>query len=54
VHVVSGLAAGDMVVTAGQIKLQDGTPVKVVPGPGQASIDGTKGASPEAEERARP
>lgn len=54
VHVVSGLAAGDVVVTAGQIKLQDGTPVKVVPGPGRASIDGTKGASPEAEERARP
>lgn len=31
IEIVSGLAAGDYVVTAGQIKLQDGAPVQIVP-----------------------
>lgn len=36
VEIVEGLAAGDIVVTAGQIRLRDGAPVRVVPagGPG--------------------
>ncbi|HZX31193.1 MAG TPA: efflux transporter periplasmic adaptor subunit, partial [Rhodocyclaceae bacterium] len=30
VEVVEGLAAGDMVVTAGQLKLKDGAPVRAI------------------------
>jgi membrane fusion protein (multidrug efflux system) len=30
VEIVEGLEAGDVVVTAGQIKIRDGAPVKVV------------------------
>jgi membrane fusion protein (multidrug efflux system) len=30
VEIVEGLAAGDQVVTAGQLKIRDGTPVSVV------------------------
>jgi membrane fusion protein (multidrug efflux system) len=35
VEIVEGLAPGDMVVTAGQIKLRDGSPVIVQPPPPQ-------------------
>ena len=42
IQVTGGLNPGDEVVTAGQIKLQDGAPVKVVPGPGAASGQGGK------------
>ena len=31
VEVVQGLAPGDIVVTAGQIKLRDGVPVSILP-----------------------
>ena len=51
VEVLEGLKAGDLVVTAGQLKIRDGAPVKVVePGGGQpagaggmAGMDGTGG-----------
>lgn len=52
VQITSGLAAGDTVVTAGQIKLRDGVPVMPVPpkgaggGPGAAGA-GTPGAAPQ-------
>jgi membrane fusion protein (multidrug efflux system) len=36
VQVSEGLAAGDSVVTAGQLKIQDGAPVAVVPSNGAA------------------
>ncbi len=37
VQVKSGLAAGDSVITAGQLKIQDGVPVAVVPAAGAAA-----------------
>lgn len=36
VEILEGLAAGDVVVTEGQIKLQDGMPVQLLPPPGEA------------------
>lgn len=38
VHIVSGLQPGDVVVTAGQIKLQPGTPVTLIPPVGGAPM----------------
>ncbi len=35
VEIVEGLAPGDVVVTAGQIRVRDGVPVRVAPPPGQ-------------------
>jgi membrane fusion protein (multidrug efflux system) len=49
VEIVSGLAAGDVVVTAGQIKLRDGVPVRMGTGddsPGAPAKVG-KAAPPE-------
>jgi membrane fusion protein (multidrug efflux system) len=36
VEILEGLAQGDVVVTAGQIRVRDGVPVRVAPPPGQA------------------
>jgi membrane fusion protein (multidrug efflux system) len=49
VQVLDGLSPGDMVVTAGQLKLRDGAPVTVVPAGGQgarapAAAEGAGGA----------
>ncbi len=48
VEIVSGLTAGDLVVSAGQLKLRDGTPVTVIEGGGAAaaSADARPLASP--------
>ncbi|MFZ5556124.1 MAG: efflux RND transporter periplasmic adaptor subunit [Pseudomonadota bacterium] len=43
VQVVSGLEAGDQVVTDGQLKLRDGAPVAVIGRPPAAASAGTKG-----------
>jgi membrane fusion protein (multidrug efflux system) len=51
-EILSGVAAGDVVVTAGQQRLRDGVPVSlrnVAPGP--ASVDAAKGASAPANAR---
>jgi membrane fusion protein (multidrug efflux system) len=44
VRVVGGIAEGDLVITAGQIKVQDGMPVQVAPPDGGAA--GAGGANP--------
>jgi len=44
VEVVEGLSPGDMVVTAGQLKVRDGSPVSVVPAPGSTPIAPRTGA----------
>ena len=49
VEVTQGLKAGDIVVTAGQPKLKDGAPVKVVEAPG--SSPSTAKTAPEAIEK---
>jgi membrane fusion protein (multidrug efflux system) len=57
VEVVAGLAAGDMVVSAGQLKLRDGTVVTVVGNGAPAVAGGTGGgaaSSPEKGDPARP
>jgi membrane fusion protein (multidrug efflux system) len=56
VQVLSGLGAGDMVITAGQIKLQPGTPVRVVPPGGGPPPDGKPpgGQPPGANPAGRP
>jgi membrane fusion protein (multidrug efflux system) len=54
VEVVEGLSAGDEVVTAGQLKLRDGAPVRAVggaaptaaPTPGRAAVSDDKAGSP--------
>jgi membrane fusion protein (multidrug efflux system) len=44
VEVIEGLKAGDLVVTAGQLKIRDGAPVKIVdPGAGQPPAAGMAG-----------
>ncbi|MBB5015467.1 efflux RND transporter periplasmic adaptor subunit [Rehaibacterium terrae] len=40
VEIVSGLSAGDVVVTAGQLKLRDGAQVVALPPPGAEAADG--------------
>ena len=40
VEVVSGLQAGDVVVTAGQIKLREGAAVRTGPSPGAPAVAG--------------
>lgn len=47
VEITGGLTAGDVVVTAGQIKLQPGAPVMVLPPPKQPA--GTAAAPPAAQ-----
>jgi hypothetical protein len=42
--VLDGVAEGDLVITAGQIKVQDGTPVQVVPPDG--GVAGAGAANP--------
>ena len=46
VEVVSGLAANDIVVTEGQIKLRDGAPVTVMPEPPSTAAPATPPAAP--------
>jgi membrane fusion protein (multidrug efflux system) len=50
VEIVSGLAAGDLVVSAGQLKLRDGIPVDVAEGaaPAKAAAETPERAKPEA------
>ncbi len=47
VEVLQGLKSDDMVVTAGQLKLRDGAPVKVVP-PAVAGLPAAKSTAPES------
>jgi membrane fusion protein (multidrug efflux system) len=56
VEIREGLAAGDIVVTAGQIRVRDGVPVRVAPPPGQppAQGSGQPGQPPGAGAPARP
>jgi membrane fusion protein (multidrug efflux system) len=44
VRIIDGVSEGDLVVTAGQIKVQDGMPVQVVPPNGGGA--GAGGANP--------
>ena len=54
VEVVDGLAVGDVVVTAGQLKLRDGAPVRAIgeggaaaqPTSGMAGMEGMSGMAP--------
>lgn len=57
VEIAEGLAAGDVVVTAGQLKLRDGVPVKVVPpggAPAQAQAGAAAGAGAEKPPAGQP
>jgi len=46
VEVLKGLAANDVVVTDGQIKLKDGAPVMVLPGPSSPKAALTEPGAP--------
>ena len=54
VEIVDGLVAGDVVVTAGQLKLRDGAPVRAIgegapttqPGAGMGGMEGMSGMAP--------
>jgi membrane fusion protein (multidrug efflux system) len=46
VEVIEGLKAGDVVVTAGQLKIRDGAPVKVAE-PSSAQPAGSMAGSPD-------
>jgi membrane fusion protein (multidrug efflux system) len=46
VHIVEGVAEGEMVVTAGQLKLRDGAPVMVLPPGGGPPGGGPPGGGP--------
>ena len=50
VHVTGGLSAGDVVITAGQIKVQPGMPVSVVPAGGKKPPDAPRGGGPAGAE----
>jgi membrane fusion protein (multidrug efflux system) len=52
VHVLDGVAEGDLVITAGQIKVQDGMPVQVVP-PNAGGAIPPSGAAPNAGQGGR-
>ena len=52
VEIVDGLATGDVVVTAGQLKLNDGTAVRAIGEVGAASAAGSEGMSGIAPARA--
>jgi membrane fusion protein, multidrug efflux system len=43
VHVLEGVTDGDMVVTAGQLKLRDGVPVTILPAGGPLGANATEG-----------
>lgn len=50
VEILSGLQAGDMVVTAGVLKIRDGMPVQIVPMPGSGPAPASAPSSrPEAD-----
>ena len=50
VEIIDGLAAGDVVVTAGQLKLRDGAPVRAIgdgaPAVGMSGMEGMSGMAP--------
>lgn len=52
VEVLEGLSPGDLVVTAGQLKVQDGRAVAVVPAPGSTPITPRTGAEAPAAQPA--
>jgi membrane fusion protein (multidrug efflux system) len=57
VEVLEGLRAGDVVVSAGQLKLRDGAPVRdaVAPPPGApGAVPGAATATPSAPAEAKP
>jgi len=49
VEIVNGLAAGDVVVSAGQLKLRDGTPVALVPSAEREVAGGPSNDAPRIE-----
>ena len=54
VEVREGLAAGDLIVTAGLLKIRDGVPVQVQPSEPAAGPPAAQGGPPTPPARARP
>jgi membrane fusion protein (multidrug efflux system) len=54
VEVLEGLQAGDVVVSAGQLKLRDGAPVRDAVAPPPGAVPGAATATPPAPAEAKP